>query len=485
VSRQGRSARRTDTRGIVILAAFIGLVALFGGSSRQDAAQLLILRPVAALFLIPCAVVLTDISQARALRTLLAMLLLLAGWTAAQLVPLPPMLWQALPGREPIAALDGLLGTADTWRPLSLTPARGMGALASMVVPIVGLLLIMGYAKRRSHLVLALVALGLLNAGYGLVQVMTDALYPYQLSGRGSPVGFFANQNHSALLSAITLILLAYQLSEDRERRLGAGPRLAIGFAALVPLTSILLSGSRAGLMLGAVALVAGAAMQWLSRPRLAEAATRPGRFPIAGALAVAALVSLAGLAALIYWQAPNAVIAIGGGGDFEDLRWRIWPVLVEMARIYGLLGTGFGSFDRVFMIHEPDALLLPTYVNQAHNDFLQLVIEGGLPAAALAIWCLAWIARALLAVKRGAPDGSRVVAWAAIFGFILFASVFDYPLRTPLFQLVAIALLAVLAIERNRAGEPSRASTRASGRDTSRDSSRRSSARTQRRRER
>ncbi len=445
--------RRTDTAGLIVCGAFVAFVALFGGSSRQDAVQLLALRPGAALFLVPFVFVFSAIVNARPLRPLLAMLGLLAFWTALQLVPLPPGMWQALPGREPIAALDDLLGFEGTWRPLSLTPGRGMGALAGMLVPLIGLLLIMAYARRRMDLVWMLIALGLGNALLGLVQVMSDALYPYAISNRGSPLGFFANRNHSAVLSAITLVLLSYRLSEDRDRTLGVGKRLALGFAALVPLVAVLLSGSRTGLLLGGAALAVGAAMVWLSRVRPEPIAATPRRRTAKAALGLA-LVVAAGLSALFFWQAPSALVASGASGDFEELRWRIWPVLVEMVRTYGLLGTGFGSFDRVFMIHEPDALLMPTYVNHAHNDYLQLLIEGGLPAAALAIWCLAWIARALLGVWRGAPDGARVLGWAAIVGFILAASLVDYPLRAPLFQLVAVIVLAILATESQRSDQ-------------------------------
>lgn len=473
MSSKGRPARRSDTRSdvgaLVILAMLFGVVALLGGSSRQDATQLLLLRPAVALFLIPCALVLAQIGQARPLRPLLVMLLALTAWTALQLVPLPPSLWTALPGRDPIAALDGLLGMSDTWRPLSLAPARGLGALAGLVVPVIGLLLVMGYARRRSHLIVALIVLGLGNAAFGLAQVVADGFYPYQISNRGFPVGFFANRNHSAILSAITLVLLFYQLSEDRARKLGAVSRLGLAFGGLVPLLAILLSGSRTGLLLGGAALVLGAVMMWLSRPRapeeLSRRADRPGRMPGPAVLGAVAIGAAAALGALIYWQAPGALVAIGGTGDFEDMRWQIWPVLLDMVRSYGVLGTGFGSFDRVFMIHEPDTLLLPTYVNQAHNDFLQLIIEGGLPAVALAGWCMVWIGRALIAVRANAPDAARVLAWAAMIAFILIGSLFDYPLRTPLFQLVAVVLLAILATERERGFEPAQHSPRRSQR--------------------
>ena len=46
--------------------------------------------------------------------------------------------------------------------------------------------------------------------------------------------------------------------------------------------------------------------------------------------------------------------------------------------------GAGFGTFDPVYRRFEPDALLSTIYLNQAHNEPMQLAMEGGIPALAL-----------------------------------------------------------------------------------------------------
>src|SRR3546814_17788482 len=56
-----------------------------------------------------------------------------------QLVPLPPGLWTALPGREFL--LSAPL-SQETWRPWSLTPSTTINAASSLIVPVVTLYLV-------------------------------------------------------------------------------------------------------------------------------------------------------------------------------------------------------------------------------------------------------------------------------------------------------------------------------------------------------
>ena len=115
------------------------------------------------------------------------------------------------------------------------------------------------------------------------------------------------------------------------------------------------------------------------------------------------------------------------------------------------MFGSGFGSFEEVYHIHEPDSLMISSYVNMAHNDWAQLIIEGGVPAVLLVVALCAWLARSLGAVLGGGAAGvARMLFWLSVAGILLFASLVDYPLRTPLFQLSAVWLVAIFAFERS-----------------------------------
>jgi O-antigen ligase len=89
-----------------------------------------------------------------------------------------------------------------------------------------------------------------------------------------------------------------------------------------------------------------------------------------------------------------------------------------------------------VYRRFEPDALLSTIYLNQAHNEPIQLAIEGGLLALLLLlIFLIWWIIAAIRAARTSQSAARRALAMAmAIASLILMlSSLVDYPLRTPL----------------------------------------------------
>src|SRR5690606_17001007 len=64
---------------------------------------------------------------------------------------------------------------------------------------------------------------------------------------------------------------------------------------------------------------------------------------------------------------------------DFgQDLRREALPTVWAMTKLYFPIGSGVGTFDPVYRIHEPDSLLSISYFNHAHNDLLEVVLDGG-----------------------------------------------------------------------------------------------------------
>lgn len=443
--------------GWIFLALFALTVAIFGGSSRVDAMQMVALRPVAALFLIPALYYLSK-DRLTDLKAPAILLGLLAVWMALQLVPLPSGVWQALPGREPLAAAGIQMGQTDLWRPISMVPTRGYNALFSLLVPIVALLLFAAMSARRSVPFLVLIALGSANALLGILQVIGEPngpLYLYAITNFGSAVGFFANHNHSAVFSALTLLLIAYALTSQAFAISRPWQRFALAALFLLVLLAALVGGSRAGMLTTLLALGASGFLfwnAWRDRGQRSKRGQTPSVRPaIVLGIVAAALVGL--VAIFTAFDRVPALARVTDAGTFEDLRWSLLPVLREMAMTYGLLGSGFGSFEEVYHIHEPAALMFPSYVNHAHNDLAQLIIEGGIPALSILLVFLIWLARTLRDIlKFGSDPLAKLVFWLAIFGIIIFASLFDYPLRVPLFQLVAVWLVAILAVERRNA---------------------------------
>lgn len=458
-SRDARSANKELTYGWVVLALFAAFIAVLGGSSRTDVTQLAGLRPAAALFLIPA---LYFISREKLvpLRTPAILLGILTVWTAVQLVPLPSGLWQALPGREPITDLGRQLGQTEIWRPISMVPARTLNALAGLVVPIAGLLLIAAMGVGRRTVLAVLIGLGALNAVLGILQVVggpQSPLFFYSVTNFGSAVGFFANHNHSAVFSSIILVTIAYFLTNRQFGMVHQFQRLGLGALFLLLLLVALIGGSRAGLLTTIMALGTSGFLFW---DRRRSDNTKPGaaagRFTIKAPMAfgTAALAAAGMIVLFVVFDRIPALNRVTETTEFEDLRWSLFPILREMAGSYWLFGTGFGSFEEVYHIHEPAELMFSSYVNQAHNDLAQMTIEGGLPALLVLAGFVAWLTASFRRILKSDVAGHRsavgaLAFWLTVFVIILFASLFDYPLRAPLFQLIAVWMVAALALER------------------------------------
>lgn len=450
----GGEERSLSNKGLIVVAMFALTVAFLGGSSRPDALQTVALRPIAALFLIPV-LYYFRFELVRHIRTPLILLLLLGLWMAIQIAPLPPAVWQSLPGTAPVTELSAALGVTDAWRPISFVPFRTLNALGSLLVPLTALLLPIIFGLRQSTILLAVVAVGLFCALLGMFQLAggTDSpLYYYEFSNRGTPVGFLANRNHAAVLLSLALVTIAYLISNPGKRYLPAWQKICLGGSFFAILTVALISGSRAGLVTGLIALAASFVLFFLNNRRSIAPLTgaKLGRFARFKTVPfVAILLTLLIAAAFLAFGRVAALDRMVDGGPWDDLRWSVMPTLVEMMRTYFVFGSGFGSFEEVYHIYEPTELLLPSYLNMAHNDWAQLVIEGGLPSLALLGAFLAWAGRSIYVFwTSSANSKSRAVYWAAAFVIIAFGSLADYPLRAPLFQAMTMWLIAAFCLD-------------------------------------
>jgi hypothetical protein len=442
--------------------AFMSIVFLTGGGSRSDIASLPLLRSLAVLF---GAYALWSMPAGRAivLRAPLAWLALLALWMVVQLIPLPASAWSTLPGRDAIYRIDGILGQADIWRPISLTPSMTWNSLMSLVVPAAALLLFAGVEpEHRKRLLTALMIIGVASAALSLLQVWmkSDLLYFYRITNRGEMVGFFSNRNHHAIFLACMLVLAGLAMRGALNER-AVRPAYMVGLAAGSALMIIVILGigSRGGLLIGLIALAVYAAFVW---PVLLAAKPKtPGRpvglikTPRARVLVlvVLPLVLLAMLALLFFASdQSNAINRSVGGSYSEELRGQTLPVLIGLMQQHWLVGTGFGSFAGVYRMVEPDSLLQPEYFNHAHNDWGQIVIEGGLPMILLVFAALFWVAGRLFVIWRnyrsvhGTAFPTLPAAAAAIIALIALVSVGDYPLRTPSLMLLLSLVVVLLA---------------------------------------
>lgn len=452
--RARHSLSRVSSRNWIIIALLAVVVAALGGSSRSDAAQITALRPLVALFLIP-ALYYASRDAISHMRGPLFILAALAILMIAQLVPLPPFLWEGLPGRQEIAEMSRILVLDTEWRPLSLVPTRTLNALASLVVPATALLCLTVFGTDERTILWTIAAMGVANAGVSIAQTASggyDLLYPYAVTNTGAAVGIFANQNHSAVFVSLTLLVIAYFLANSRLRRQPRWAQAVLSAAFLFVLLAALTGGSRTGLLATGLSLLASMGMIWLGlNTHSANHAALPrllGR-PIGPSMIVCALATLvlviSGLFAAM--ERLPALHEFTAQSSFDDLRWQLLPTFKAIINTYWITGAGFGSFEEVYHIFEPTDLMNSEYVNQAHNDWVQLIIEGGLPALVLGLSFVWWIVRQLQRIGWATRTALiDQLFWLTVGLIIVLASFVDYPLRTAIFQFSGVALALALA---------------------------------------
>ncbi|WP_314374130.1 MULTISPECIES: O-antigen ligase family protein [Sphingomonas] len=437
-----RSGTSVSISGSVItLAALLGVLWLAGGASRPDALGQVLVR-TAAWLVLTGALLMMKRPSIHDVRPVAALLLAVLGLVLLQLVPLPPGVWQSLPGRAIFERAAVLAGESQPWRPLAIVPEAAYNAAASLVVPFAILVLIIGLDEREvtwlPGMLLTFIAVATLP---GLAQFAGAAFNnPLINDTPGQVSGIFANRNHYALLLALGCLVAPVWAFGNGS---GAIWRMvtALGLILVFTLT-ILATGSRAGLLLGVLALAIGFGLTWR---RIRQMLHRGPKwlFPtlIAGGVTVIVIVVLLSIAADRAVSIDRAMAMDAG----QDMRRRGLPIVIEMIRIYFPIGSGLGGFDPLFRMHEPFELLKPTYFNHAHNDFLEIVLDTGMAGLVLLVAGIGWWGWASFRVWRDKENRVRLTArlGSAMIFLILLASIFDYPARTP----TVMALLVLAAV--------------------------------------
>ncbi|EZP55125.1 O-antigen ligase family protein [Sphingomonas sp. RIT328] len=422
-----------------LLLSFLVVLWFAGGASRGDVSGQIVVRACAWLTLGVSVLFVTPPREPR-----LRPVALLVGATTIvallQLVPLPPSIWQALPGRTIFAEAAAASGQVQPWRPWAIVPWAAANAASSLIVPVVVLFLTASLtANERALLpgvVLCLVCASMLVGLLKLIGAGFDN--PFVNDSVGQVAGNFANRNHFALFLALGLILAPVWAYRGGRLPGWRGP-MAAAMGLLLVLT-ILASGSRAGLLVGVIGLCLGLVI--VQRGIRQSLSGQPRRVVL---LLVGSLVVIGIVLAIATVSSDRAVsiTRLVGADMGDDMRSRGLPVVMTMIREYFPAGAGLGGFDPLFRQHEPFHLLKLTYFNHAHDDWLEVVLDTGLIGVLLqGIALLWWGRRSLEAWRRGGALRYAVPKLGSATLLLVFiASLLDYPARTPL--MMAIIVLA------------------------------------------
>lgn len=364
---------------------------------------------------------------------------LAVGLVLAQLWPIPFDLWRTLPGRDVLVRGLETAGAVPAALPMSLSPTATKASALALLPPLAAFIAVLSVPRRCFWQIAAAL---LLAAVVGLVIALLQkrggvpsGLFFYLDDKRTAlPSGTFANKNFfAAQLYTVIPVLAAFAMTLAQKFELR--PLVTLLFTLLmtgVIVAVLAVTGSRAGIMLAMVSLLLTVLVVLRLAPR-GRAGTSIGGGVIVTvvALVVMAQASMVG------------ILRLAEGDTINDFRNTISDVSMTAAKAQFPWGSGFGTFVPVYQLYETPQTIIDPYVNTAHNEWLQLAIEGGLPALILLGLFLLWLALALVKALRIAPldpANAMIRASGLVVVLLLVHAIVDFPFRNA-------ALLTVLGL--------------------------------------
>lgn len=436
---------------VIVLLSYIGLCLGLGGSGLNWFRAHGVLQATAAAGI---AILIATWPRKRLLGatripiTLISIMTLIA---LIQCVPLPVFVWTILPGRDTIVEGFQSLGISLVALPTSLDVEATISSLGYALTPLFVLLLSARIGMQRLKLTapVFLCALGYLSVTLGLLQVFSgrsETLYLYQNPTTGLPAGTFSNVNHfgTLMLMVLPFAILLTRKSLSNEYHLDLRIALIIGLCTLLffLFVGVGATGSVAVyiLFVPCVALAV-----WGTRARGHEGSMGL----IVGALGC--LVCSIGIA-LISTSPVLSDLGMMGDPESPTSRLSIWSYTGDAIQEYWPVGTGMGTYLSVISQFEDPETVLPTYVALAHNEYLQISLEFGLPGALALAVALGWLlvqARSIWASNEtGETQTVRKMAYIGVLVCVLH-SLIDYPVRTPGIASLLALFVALIALPR------------------------------------
>lgn len=304
--------------------------------------------------------------------------------------------------------------------------------------------------KLAKKLAIMIVIFGAVMAFIGILQRLAspDAIYGMRPTPQAIPFGPFVNQHHFAafmeMTGGLTLGLLLGDVVERSKKAL-------LVIAVVLMLIAVAMTGSRGGLIstLGAAAFVVFAHFYLTGRSGSHGPARSVSGLKIAG---IAAALLIVAAASVVFLSGTDPLVrGLGmqdGVGDVSSGRTHFWSVALKIFIENPVIGAGYDAFGVAFTRHDTWNGFFR--VEQAHNDYLQALADGGVLAFACVVaFVIFLLKRGLTVIRNSVSPARRSIAVGALGGCvgILIHSFFDFPLRTPsnaFFFLLLVVLATV-----------------------------------------
>jgi len=285
-------------------------------------------------------------------------------------------------------------------------------------------------AKCCKAIISIFVLFGFALAMFAVIQNLTSTGKIYWLRiprTGGSVFGPYVNRDHYAgLMEMLAPIPIVLSLSG----LLAGTKRILAGFAGVVMAGSVVLSQSRAGAASFLIEMALLTVLLLGSRRRTRAAAAT-------GAICLTVIAFAAWFGSAELWH------------HFSKLQdWMRLAIFKDGLRMFWrkpILGWGLGTFTTVYPQFR--SFYTTLFVNAAHNDYIQVLVETGIVGFAAVVWfVIAMYREGLRNRDSWSRSWSRTLGLASLIGCtgILVHSAFDFNLQIPANACVFYFLAAV-----------------------------------------
>jgi len=374
-----------------------------------------------------------------------------------------PLLGAILLGLVQLLPLRNLTESAASFglsQSLSLDPHSTrlvLVQLGALLIYFSATLVFIDTPRRLRLIVRTIMIFGFFLAIFGLSQSVISPTRVYWIRelSQSTAFGPFINRHHFAGYMELTLALplgLLFAGAVDKEKRL-----IYLFVAALMGV-ALVMTSSRGGVVSLIAEILFFVVVTGLWRKENHRESKRRSRLRSAAAkvaLGLALVVSLfVGVLLLGGDWSLNRLVDSVNTDDPTTGRTHFWSVTVEMIKAHPFVGTGLGAFGVIYTRFDSRNGLMR--LEQAHNDYLQILSDGGIIGAFLGLAFVVLLFRRAFQRMRSRDVFRSGVALAALGGCfaVLVHSFFDFTLHTTSNALLFLVLAAVATIN-GRVEEP------------------------------
>jgi O-antigen ligase len=328
-----------------------------------------------------------------------------------------------------LAAVPSTISAAPFQTEMTAMHFLALAAFLSLV------LIYIDSAQRLRKLVAVISVFGFIFAFFAILQSVLSPTRIYGIFERASPFGSFVNRHNFAAFIEMTLALPLGMMLTGAVTR---DKKLLYVTGIVLMGSSLLLSGSRGGLiaMLAAVCLL------------LVLTTETRGYRSIALKAALSILMAAAVIVGAVFVGGETSFTRFAETANSQDIttdRSHIWAITSHVIVGNQPFGAGLGAFGQAYTPF--DDLSGLERVEQAHNDYLQVLADAGVVGLAVGIFFLCLLfreSRRSIAVSNTLRRGVAVGAACGIFA-VLVHSLFDFVLHTTAVSVLFLTLIALL----------------------------------------